>query len=290
MSHGQSSHCTVLTQCLRWGHVFASILGQGARRQPSKPGSPALRSARPSKPACGRTHAHPPSEPRPLAMHGVPNNRRCEGTSGKVSAQVSGAVRQPLEREHPAPVSPSGLSSLCPHPPRRAREHPAPTRVGPADTYGSSYPMKLTDRASFLAVAPQTGPGPASQGRRVTRDREGESAVRVGHGGEQSLVLGPQPSWKDRPLFPAPGAAVLPADPDTSACPPSLPRHSWLSLVTKEKEGPFTPRRVGEGTCWLLELSFPGGVSESKVGMRVEFFSKTTDLSGQLGGKPGPGV
>ena len=96
MSRGQSSHCTVLTQCLRWGHVFASILGQGARRQPSKPGSPALHSAQPSKPACGRTHAHPPSEPRPLAVHGVPNNRRCVGTCGKVSAQVSGAVRQPL--------------------------------------------------------------------------------------------------------------------------------------------------------------------------------------------------
>ena len=35
-------------------------------------------------------------------------------------------------------------------------------------------------------------------------------------------LLQPQPSWKDRPLFPAPGAAVLPAGLDTST-PPSLP-------------------------------------------------------------------
>lgn len=163
MSRGQSSHCTVLTQCLRWGHVFASILGQGARRQPSKPGSPALHGAQPSKPACGRTHAHPPAKPRPLAMHGVPNNRRCVGTCGKVSAQVSGAVRQPLEREHPAPVSPSGLSSLCPHSPHRAREHPPPSqptrpksaggrslgsreKEGPAYTYGRPPPPYEVDR------------------------------------------------------------------------------------------------------------------------------------------------
>ena len=61
----------------------------------------------------------------------------------------------------------------------------------------------------------------ASQGR-VTRDGEGDSGVRVGHGEEQSLVPGPQPSWKDRSLFPAPGAAVLPAGLDAST-PPSLP-------------------------------------------------------------------
>lgn len=112
--------------------------------------------------------------------------------------------------------------------------------------------------------------------------------MRVGHGGEQSLVVGPQPSWKDRPLFPAPGAAVLPADPDTSTLPPSHDKAGY-PWSPNRRRAPSPPGGLG-GTCWLLELSFPGGVSESKVGMRVEFFFKTTDLSGQLGGKPGPGV
>lgn len=71
----------------------------------------------------------------------------------------------------------------------------------------------------------------------------------------------------------------------------SLPPMTRLVILGHQGEGgPLHLRRVEGGTCWHLELSFPGGVSESKVGMRVEFFFKATDLSGQLGGKPGPGV
>ncbi|MXQ85376.1 hypothetical protein E5288_WYG011287 [Bos mutus] len=134
MSRGQSSHCplwaphSALDGDTYLHRSWAKVCGDNR-----SPGALPSHSNEQSNPACRRTHAHPPLRARPLATHGVPNNRRSWGPAGRRALRsLSGTVRQPLEREHPAPVSPSGLSSLCPDSPDRAREH-APESAHPAE-------------------------------------------------------------------------------------------------------------------------------------------------------------
>ena len=104
----------------------------------------------------------------------------------------------------------------------------------------------------------------ACQGR-VTRDGEGESGVSWSWG--RAVPSSRAPAFLERQI----------SIPSSWGCSPSrrsrrfytsLPPMTRLVILGHQGEGgPLHLRRVEGGTCWHLELSFPGRVSESKGGV-----------------------